>query len=249
MRSSGDRRGQSPLSNAVRAAATARSMSASVPSGTRPTSSSECGEMTSMVPLPVGLDPLAPDEQLVVLVHGAPPGSRPPRSHQSRTGSTGTPFHGSRSSPQLASFGGGAAPDDPTGRAALVGGSSPRGRRRRPRGPGRLRAPRHAPRRARLRRDLVLVPVEHHRRRGRVPRRRDLLPGADGRSRPRASRPCGPPSSPSSTRSASTATAPSSSPGPCSAPAPSRSPGWSAGGSAARGSGCWPRCWLPCARR
>src|SRR5918994_5459639 len=50
MRSSGDRRGHSPLSNASRAAATARSTSAAVPSGTRPTSSSECGEITSIVP-------------------------------------------------------------------------------------------------------------------------------------------------------------------------------------------------------
>src|SRR5437879_1113441 len=54
MRSSGDRRGHSPLSKASRAAATARSMSAGVPSGTRPTSSSECGEITSMVPVPAG---------------------------------------------------------------------------------------------------------------------------------------------------------------------------------------------------
>ena len=48
MRSAGSVCGQSPSSNAVRAAATARSMSASTASGTRPTSSSECGEMTSI---------------------------------------------------------------------------------------------------------------------------------------------------------------------------------------------------------
>src|SRR5437660_1226468 len=54
MRSSGDRRGHSPLSNASRAAATARPMSAGVPSGTRPTSSSESGEITSIAPVPAG---------------------------------------------------------------------------------------------------------------------------------------------------------------------------------------------------
>ena len=48
MRSDGVIRGQGPLSNASRAAATARSMSASDPSGTRPTSSSLCGEITSI---------------------------------------------------------------------------------------------------------------------------------------------------------------------------------------------------------
>src|SRR5215213_3082776 len=54
MRSSGDRRGHSPSSKAVRAAATARSMSAVVPSGTRPTTSSVWGEMTSMTSEPAG---------------------------------------------------------------------------------------------------------------------------------------------------------------------------------------------------
>ena len=54
MRSSGDIRGHSPSSKAVRAAATARSMSAVVPSGTRPTTSSVCGEMTSMTSEPAG---------------------------------------------------------------------------------------------------------------------------------------------------------------------------------------------------
>ena len=54
MRSSGDIRGHSPSSNAVRAAATARSMSAFVPSGTRPTTSSVWGEMTSMTSVPAG---------------------------------------------------------------------------------------------------------------------------------------------------------------------------------------------------
>ena len=54
MRSSGERRGHSPSSNAFRAASTARSMSAVVPSGTRPTTSSVCGEMTSMTSVPAG---------------------------------------------------------------------------------------------------------------------------------------------------------------------------------------------------
>ena len=54
MRSSGDIRGHSPSSKALRAAATARSMSAVVPSGTRPTTSSVCGEMTSMTSEPAG---------------------------------------------------------------------------------------------------------------------------------------------------------------------------------------------------
>src|SRR6266571_1849883 len=85
MRSSGDRRGHSPLSKASRAAATARSMSAVVPSGTRPTSSSECGEITSMVPVPAGS------------THSPPMNSRwcsrmdallDPCHNQTRTGST-----------------------------------------------------------------------------------------------------------------------------------------------------------------
>src|SRR5450631_822646 len=54
MRSAGEARLHVPSSNVVRAAATARSMSAVVPSGARPTSSSECGEITSMVALPAG---------------------------------------------------------------------------------------------------------------------------------------------------------------------------------------------------
>ena len=54
MRSSGASRGHSPSSKAVRAACTARSMSAVVPSGTRPTTSSVWGEMTSMTSEPAG---------------------------------------------------------------------------------------------------------------------------------------------------------------------------------------------------
>ena len=49
-RSSGVQRGKGPLSNASRAAATARSTSAGVASGTRPITSSVLGEMTSMRP-------------------------------------------------------------------------------------------------------------------------------------------------------------------------------------------------------
>ncbi len=49
MRSSSDIRGQGPLSNASRAAVTAASMSASTPSGTRATSCSVAGEITSKV--------------------------------------------------------------------------------------------------------------------------------------------------------------------------------------------------------
>ena len=47
-------RGQGPRSNAVRAAATALSMSASVPSGTRAMTSSVDGEITPMVSVPSG---------------------------------------------------------------------------------------------------------------------------------------------------------------------------------------------------
>src|ERR1044071_5269320 len=64
MRSSGDRRGHSPSSKAVRAAATARSMSAVVPSGTRPTTSSVCGEMTSMTSEPAGATHSPPTQSL-----------------------------------------------------------------------------------------------------------------------------------------------------------------------------------------
>ena len=53
-RSAGVMRGQGPWSNAVRAAATALSMSASVPSGTRPMTSSVDGEITEMVSVPSG---------------------------------------------------------------------------------------------------------------------------------------------------------------------------------------------------
>ena len=53
-RSAGVMRGHGPWSNAVRAAATALSMSASVPSGTRPTTSSVAGEITAMVSVPSG---------------------------------------------------------------------------------------------------------------------------------------------------------------------------------------------------
>ena len=53
-RSAGVMRGQGPRSKAVRAAATALSMSASVPSGTRPTTSSVDGEITEMVSVPSG---------------------------------------------------------------------------------------------------------------------------------------------------------------------------------------------------
>ena len=48
-RSSGVELGHGPLSNASRAAATARSMSAGDPSGVRAYTSSVIGEMTSMV--------------------------------------------------------------------------------------------------------------------------------------------------------------------------------------------------------
>jgi hypothetical protein len=51
-RSAGVMRGHGPSSKARRAAATARSMSAGVASGTRPMTSSVCGDTTSMVPLP-----------------------------------------------------------------------------------------------------------------------------------------------------------------------------------------------------
>ena len=53
-RSAGVMRGQGPWSNAVRAAATALSMSASVPSGTRAMTSSVTGETTPMVSVPSG---------------------------------------------------------------------------------------------------------------------------------------------------------------------------------------------------
>ena len=53
-RSAGAMRGHGPWSNAVRAAATALSMSASVPSGTRATTSSVDGEITAMVSVPSG---------------------------------------------------------------------------------------------------------------------------------------------------------------------------------------------------
>ena len=48
IRSAGDVRGQGPSSKARRAAATAASMSAGRPSGTRATTCSVCGETTSM---------------------------------------------------------------------------------------------------------------------------------------------------------------------------------------------------------
>jgi hypothetical protein len=51
-RSAGLIRGHGPRSKAFLAAATALSMSASVPSGTRPTTSSVIGEMTEMVSVP-----------------------------------------------------------------------------------------------------------------------------------------------------------------------------------------------------
>ena len=53
-RSLGLIRGQGPSSKAVRAAATAASTSAAVPSGTVPTSSWVEGLMTSIVPVPAG---------------------------------------------------------------------------------------------------------------------------------------------------------------------------------------------------
>ena len=53
-RSSGARRGHGPSSKAVRAAPTARSMSASVASGTSPTTCSVEGETTGSVSVPVG---------------------------------------------------------------------------------------------------------------------------------------------------------------------------------------------------
>ena len=54
-RSAGAMCGHGPLSKASRATATALSTSASVASGTRPTTSSVVGLMTSMVPVPEGL--------------------------------------------------------------------------------------------------------------------------------------------------------------------------------------------------
>ena len=54
LRSVGVMRGQGPWSNAVRAAATALSMSPSVPSGTRAMTSSVEGEITEMVSVPSG---------------------------------------------------------------------------------------------------------------------------------------------------------------------------------------------------
>lgn len=53
-RSDGDMRGHGPRSKAARAAATARSMSAVEASGTRAMISSECGEITSIDPVPAG---------------------------------------------------------------------------------------------------------------------------------------------------------------------------------------------------
>ena len=53
-RSAGVMRGHGPSSNAWRAAVTARSMSAGEASGTRPMTSSVCGEMTSIEPVPSG---------------------------------------------------------------------------------------------------------------------------------------------------------------------------------------------------
>src|SRR5450432_2461046 len=53
MRSAGAARLHVPSSKVFRAAVTARSMSSLVPSGVRPTSSSEWGEITSIVDLPV----------------------------------------------------------------------------------------------------------------------------------------------------------------------------------------------------
>ena len=52
--------GQSPWSKALRAAATALSMSPSVASGTRATTSSVDGEITSMVDVPSGATQLPP---------------------------------------------------------------------------------------------------------------------------------------------------------------------------------------------
>ena len=70
MRSSGDSRGHSPSSNAVRAAATARSMSAVVPSGTRPDDLLGVGRDDLDDVGAGGIDPLATDEELVVDLHG-----------------------------------------------------------------------------------------------------------------------------------------------------------------------------------
>ncbi len=53
-RSAGAMRGQGPSSKAVRAAATARSMSAVVASGTEAKTSSVVGLITSIVPVPDG---------------------------------------------------------------------------------------------------------------------------------------------------------------------------------------------------
>ena len=55
IRSAGVSRGHGPSSNAFRAAATAASMSAALPSGTRATTSSECGETTSSTASVAGL--------------------------------------------------------------------------------------------------------------------------------------------------------------------------------------------------
>ena len=57
----------------VRAAATARSMSAGEASGTCPMTSSVCGEMTSIRSPVFGRHPLAADEQLLVGLHRLTP--------------------------------------------------------------------------------------------------------------------------------------------------------------------------------
>ena len=72
-RSSGAMRGHGPLSKASRAAATALSMSAVVPSGTRPTFSSVDGEITSITPVPGRCDPVATDVQTILDRHARSP--------------------------------------------------------------------------------------------------------------------------------------------------------------------------------
>ena len=60
-------------SKAARAAATALSMSAVVPSGTCPTFSSVDGEITSITPVPGGCDPVATDVQTILDRHARSP--------------------------------------------------------------------------------------------------------------------------------------------------------------------------------
>ncbi len=77
-RSAGAIRGHGPRSNASRAAATARSMSSMVDTGTRPITSSVAGDTTSSVSLPDGATHLPPmkNESLICMVWGPLSGVR-----------------------------------------------------------------------------------------------------------------------------------------------------------------------------